>query len=79
MGGTQAKPELAAVVLLTEACLELFREYVTLRSGIQSGGGEVHLQDGIELDPDATLAPHGIAAFLIRSALADRIPLLRAD
>jgi len=62
------KRELAAVLLLTDRCLERFltSSAVSLRE-ILALGGELFVQPTHRIDDDVTLIPHGTAAFLIRN------------
>lgn len=62
--------ELAAVLLLTDRCLEHLSSSpaLSLRELI-SYGGEVYAQPAYQLREDTTVTPHGTAAFLIRTLL----------
>ena len=62
--------ELAAVVILSDDCLELFLKLpIVTIADLRSGGGEIILQDGVEISDEAVLVPHGTAAYSIRNLI----------
>jgi hypothetical protein len=69
-GAPRPSSELAAVLLLSDACLERFitSPTVLLRDLIEAGA-EIYTQKSIKIEEDTTIIPHGTALFLIRNTL----------
>jgi hypothetical protein len=70
-GPPRPSRELAAVLLLSDLCLERFiaSPAVSLADLIK-GGAELYTQLSVRIDEDTSIIPHGTATFLIRNILA---------
>ncbi|WP_438729253.1 TIR domain-containing protein [Parasphingorhabdus sp. DH2-15] len=64
--------ELAAVILVPDECLNRFHDVPVLTlAEVLSLGGEISAQDGIKIEEETLLVPHGTATYAIRKLVGD--------